>query len=158
MSSTTARNKRGRVASPPASRRKRDTTAANDAQDVLVKCRELRDQLREKKLAPAQHDPDIPKNIVEVADQPALQVLEGIETVALQIAQQVLNKQGFRMDIPSRAASNQVYVQKWDRIVLGEKRSSRSFLNVKVSLRFVLYCANSRRPPLLLLNAPLCRS
>ena len=61
-----------------------------------------------------------------------------MESVALRIAQQVVAKQGFSMDIPSRASSNQVYVKEWDRIVLGDKRSSRSFLNVKVRKILVL--------------------
>lgn len=40
--------------------------------------------------------------------------------------------QGFQLEIPSRAASNQIYVPELDRIVLGGKRGTRSFLNVKV--------------------------
>jgi hypothetical protein len=111
----------------------RDTTAAGDAEQVLGKCRELRQRLIEKtamKTTPAQED--IPQNILEVAELPAEHVLEGMESLALRIAQQVMAKQGFTMDIPSRASSNQVYVKEWDRIVLGDKRSSRSFLNVKV--------------------------
>lgn len=56
-----------------------------------------------------------------------------MESIALDIAQQVLNGKGFSMEIPSRAATNQLYVKEWDRIVLGGKRSSRTFLNVKES-------------------------
>jgi meiotic recombination protein SPO11 len=117
----------------------RDTTAANDAKQVLVKCRELRAHLIEKATSKTtQAAEDIPQNILEVAELPAEHVLEGMESVALRIAQQVMAKQGFSMDIPSRASSNQVYVKEWDRIVLGDKRSSRSFLNVKV--RDCLFC------------------
>eukprot|EP00546_Thalassionema_frauenfeldii_P019570 CAMPEP_0178898522 /NCGR_PEP_ID=MMETSP0786-20121207/2380_1 /TAXON_ID=186022 /ORGANISM="Thalassionema frauenfeldii, Strain CCMP 1798" /LENGTH=147 /DNA_ID=CAMNT_0020569255 /DNA_START=229 /DNA_END=672 /DNA_ORIENTATION=- len=43
------------------------------------------------------------------------------------------NKSGFSLQIPSRAASNQIYVEEWDRIVLGPKTSTRSFINVKES-------------------------
>lgn len=138
MSSKPSARKRDRSNSdsspePPKSR-KRDTKQAPDAEKVLTKCRQLRDSLRKKKReAPTQQEPaSIPKNIVEVEELSSKEVLEGMEAVALKIASQVLNKQGFSMDIPSRAASNQVYVKEWDRIVLGEKRSSRSFLNVKV--------------------------
>lgn len=134
-SKSAAARKRGRASSsssPPRSSRKRDTSAADDAEDVLVKCRELKESLRSKKLAPKPEATNIPKNIVEVEELSSTEVLEGMENVALQIASQVLNKQGFSMEIPSRAASNQVYVKEWDRIVLGEKRSSRNFLNVKV--------------------------
>jgi meiotic recombination protein SPO11 len=101
---------------------------------VLGKCRELRQRLIEKAATktttPVQED--IPQNILEVAELPAEHVLEGMESIALRIAHQVMAKQGFSMDIPSRASSNQVYVKEWDRIVLGDKRSSRTFLNVKV--------------------------
>lgn len=58
--------------------------------------------------------------------------MDGMEAIALQIAQQVMEKQGFQLEIPSRAASNQVYIAEWDRIVLGNKTGTRSFLNVKV--------------------------
>lgn len=135
-SSSSAARKRGRASAPAAGHKKRDTSAATDSEQVLVKCRELRDELRNKKLSAssetAEEATTIPKNIVEVAELSSHQVIQGIENVALEIAHQVLNKQGFSMDIPSRASSNQVYVKEWDRIVLGEKRSSRKFLNVKV--------------------------
>jgi len=72
-------------------------------------------------------------DIIEVAEMSSTEVLEGIEGVAVKIMHQVLNKQGFTMDIPSRAASNQIYVPELDRIVLGNKRGTRSFLSVKES-------------------------
>ncbi|KAL7505345.1 hypothetical protein ACHAXN_002851 [Cyclotella atomus] len=73
------------------------------------------------------------KTIVEVAEMNSTQVVEGIENVAVKIARQVLAKQGFQLEIPSRAASNQIYVPELDRIVLGDKTGTRSFLNVKES-------------------------
>ena len=73
------------------------------------------------------------KTIVEVVEMNSTEVMEGIENVAVKIAQQVLAKQGFQLDIPSRSASNQIYVPELDRIVLGDKRGTRSFLNVKES-------------------------
>lgn len=69
--------------------------------------------------------------IIEVDEMSSTEVLEGIEGVAIKIMHQVLNKQGFTMEIPSRAASNQIYVPELDRIVLGSKRGTRSFLSVK---------------------------
>ena len=114
--------------------KKKQVALADDAQDVLKKCRALRKKLSEKKAQ--EEDDSIPasleQNIIEVAELVPDTVLEGMENIALKIASQVLNKQGFSMDIPSRAASNQIYVKEWDRIVLGDKRSSRNFLNVKV--------------------------
>ena len=70
-------------------------------------------------------------DIIEVAEMSSTEVIEGIEAVAVKIMHQVLNKQGFTMEIPSRAASNQIYVPELDRIVLGNKRGTRSFLSVK---------------------------
>jgi meiotic recombination protein SPO11 len=109
---------------------------AKDADKVLAQCRKLHAELIAK--AAATDDtvvraiPDgIPSNIVEVAELSEAQVLEGMEVIALQVAHQVLSKKGFSMEVPSRAASNQIYVKEWDRIVLGGKRSSRTFLNVK---------------------------
>jgi meiotic recombination protein SPO11 len=109
---------------------------AKDADIVLAQCRKLHAELIAKAAATdnavARAIPDgIPSNIVEVAELPEAQVLEGMEVIALQVAHQVLSKKGFSMEVPSRAASNQVYVKEWDRIVLGGKRSSRTFLNVK---------------------------
>jgi meiotic recombination protein SPO11 len=106
---------------------------------VLAKCRKLRDELRakaesEESETTAKALPEgVPSNIIEVSDLPETQVLEGMETIALSIANQVLGKQGFVMDIPSRASTNQIYVKEWDRIVLGGKRATRSFLNVNES-------------------------
>jgi len=73
------------------------------------------------------------KKIVEVVEMNTTEVIEGIENVAVVVAHQVLAKQGFQLGIPSRAASNQIYVPELDRIVLGDKRGTRSFLNVKES-------------------------
>lgn len=104
---------------------------------VLRLCRKLRDELRANAAAIEDNEaekslPDgIPSDIVEVAELPAAQVLEGMETIAMHVANQVLAKKGFSIDIPSRASTNQIYVKEWDRIVLGGKRSTRSFLNVK---------------------------
>jgi hypothetical protein len=159
---------------PTDGRKKRATVPlAKDADQVLRKCRELRDQLRNesnddddgddddaassKSTSTSDDDPLLlnrssavarkaptavaaalpegvsSKDIVEVAELSSAKVLEGMETIALRVAHQVLNKQGFSLDIPSRAASNQIYIKEWDRIVLGSKRSTRSFLNVKES-------------------------
>jgi meiotic recombination protein SPO11 len=109
---------------------------AKDADLVLAKCRQLRQQLIAKAAlvdnTVAKVIPDgIPSNILEVAELASTQVLEGMEVIALNVASQVLSKKGFALEIPSRAASNQIYVKEWDRIVLGGKRGSRSFLNVK---------------------------
>jgi meiotic recombination protein SPO11 len=70
---------------------------------------------------------------LEVVELSPSHVIEGMEVIACQITQQILSKQGFSLEIPSRASSNQIYVKEWDRIVLGSRRSTRNFLNVKES-------------------------
>ena len=122
-------------------RKRAPVKLAKDADQVLAKCRQLKAKLRAKKeAAKEKSDSDdsdakasIPKDIVEVDELSATEVLEGIESIAMKITQQVLAKQGFSLDIPSRAASNQIYVKEWDRIVLGSKRTGRSFINVRES-------------------------
>jgi meiotic recombination protein SPO11 len=105
-------------------------TLADDADVVLAKCRQLKETLRTKHKDDSDETKPstIPQGIVEVDELSATEVLEGIEGIALQITQQ-----GFSLDIPSRAASNQIYVKEWDRIVLGSKRTGRTFLNVRES-------------------------
>ena len=117
--------------SRPVSKRKA-VPLASDADQVLRKCRQLREAMRTESGDESVPEPaGIPKDIIEVADLSSPHVLEAMESVALNIAQQVLNRKGFVLDIPSRASSNQIYVKEWDRIVLGGKRSTRTFLNVK---------------------------
>jgi hypothetical protein len=192
---------------------------AADLDVVMKRCRELRKNLEQKESTKQSQPEEISeKDIIEVAELSATEVVEGIEHIALGIAKQVLGKQGFSLvrspktethirvwyrtigmnkveqnpsprsssytlillaclriskkmiplycillnghlprkafdfsilirslifaiphvfyhvqDIPSRASSNQIYVKEWDRIVLGGKRSSRSFINVKES-------------------------
>lgn len=123
------------------SRKRVQVKLADDADKVLAKCRALKEKLRnENKFASVgstddgnKKNVDVPKDIVEVDDLSTTEVLEGIESVALQITRQVLQKKGFQMEIPSRGSSNQVYVKEWDRIVLGGKRMGRNFMNVRES-------------------------
>eukprot|EP00521_Asterionellopsis_glacialis_P008176 CAMPEP_0195284510 /NCGR_PEP_ID=MMETSP0707-20130614/2687_1 /TAXON_ID=33640 /ORGANISM="Asterionellopsis glacialis, Strain CCMP134" /LENGTH=422 /DNA_ID=CAMNT_0040343865 /DNA_START=138 /DNA_END=1403 /DNA_ORIENTATION=+ len=138
------------AASSVSNKKKKTYALAKDADKVLQKCRKLRQQLvkkAEQKQNRLEHDDSgsdlddhlleipegIPPNILEVVEMRELAVIENMETVALRVATQILSKQGFSLEIPSRAASNQIYVKEWDRIVLGDKRGTRSFLNVKES-------------------------
>lgn len=111
---------------------------AKDLDVVLLKCRQLKAALQERNdddYGPGRAIPESVKSeeILEVAELSGTEVIEGIEAVALNIAKQVLAKKGFTLDVPSRSSSNQIYVKEWDRIVLGGKRSTRTFLNVRVS-------------------------
>ena len=147
-----------------AGRKRVPVEKADDVDVVLAKCRQLRTALRQKELeGPDQVLPESVKSeeIVEVAELSATEVLEGIEGVALTIAKQVLSKQGFTMDVPSRSASNQIYVKEWDRIVLGGKRSTRSFMNVRVgslicAMKILALATVIHRCTLLVPKASLC--
>ncbi len=156
----------------PVQSKRRVVKIADDADDVLAKCRALRQALilkseREKQKAiddvdasssdiDANDDGILPqepqvkaengkttasiaslrgKSIVEVSEMSSMEVVEAIEAEAVRITKQVLQKKGFSLEVPSRSAANQIYVPELDRIVLGTKRGTRSFLNVKVSAR-----------------------
>lgn len=92
---------------------KKVVTLAQDSDVVLVKCRELKTKLynNASKTEPPKDCSEIPSGIVEVSEMDATEVLDGMENIALQIANQVLNKQGFSMAIPSRSSSNQIYIK-----------------------------------------------
>ena len=112
---------------------------ADDAPIVLKKCKKLHEELKIKAQQPKKsiHSNDEVveslrgKSIIEVTEMSSTEVMEGIESIAMDIARQVLNKKGFVLEIPSRTSTNQIYVPELDRIVLGEKKGTRSFLNVK---------------------------
>jgi hypothetical protein len=84
------------------SRKRVQVKLADDADKVLAKCRALKEKLRnENKFASVgstddgnKKNVDVPKDIVEVDDLSTTEVLEGIESVALQITRQVLQKKG----------------------------------------------------------------
>jgi hypothetical protein len=115
----------------PSSTTAKWSAAASDEEET--KKHDDEDQKPTAAAAPETAVSDGTRSIVEVADLSADRVLDIMESIAVRIAHQVLSKKGLSMDIPSRAASNQIYIKEWDRIVLGGKRSTRSFLNVKES-------------------------
>jgi hypothetical protein len=120
-----------------ASRKRPVVPLAKDADVVLKRVRKLRDELVRKaevNISAADEKPlpiGVPSDILEVAELSNAQVIEGMEAIATRIATQVLHKRGLSLEVPSRASSNQIYVKDWDRIVLGGKKSTRSFLNVR---------------------------
>jgi hypothetical protein len=124
-----------------ASRKRQVVALAQDSDVVLKRVRRLRDELERKAeevSIPAADDnkplPDgVPSDILEVSELSNAQVIEGMEAIATRIATQVLHKKGLSLEVPSRASSNQIYVKEWDRIVLGGKKSTRNFLNVRES-------------------------
>ncbi|CAL9187850.1 unnamed protein product [Musa hybrid cultivar] len=66
----------------------------------------------------------------EVSDCDAASVQLAIERAVLAMARSILAGRGFSFDVPSRAASNQLYVPELDRIVLRDKSSSRPFASL----------------------------
>ena len=58
-------------------------------------------ELNSKRSASGDND-DGKQTIVEVVEMNSTEVMEGIENVAIKIAHQVLNKQGFQLDIPCK--------------------------------------------------------
>jgi len=114
--------------STPGTAKSDPDTTAGDSNSKWAKTQQL--SLSELK---SQVDENGKRKIVEVVEMNSTEVMEGIENVAVAVAHQVMAKQGFRLEIPSRAASNQIYVPELDRIVLGDKRGMRTFLNVKES-------------------------
>ena len=146
----------GKSNDPPVTTRK-EVKVADDVDQVLAKCRLLRKTLinkskksETKTFAQATESESIPgtkhsvkkednnsdtnsmKSIVEVSEMSALEVTESIESIAIQIVNQILGKRGFELEIPSRTSGNQIYLPELDRIVLGDKKLSRNFLSVKV--------------------------
>ena len=122
-----------------ASRKRPVVPLAEDADVVLKRVRRLRDELVRKaevNVPAAEEKPlpiGVPSDILEVSELSNVQVIEGMEGIATRIATQVLHKRGLSLEVPSRASSNQIYVKEWDRIVLGGKKSTRNFLNVRES-------------------------
>jgi meiotic recombination protein SPO11 len=70
---------------------------------------------------------NVGREVMELTDD---QVLEMIESVFLEVARQILDKNGLNYVIPSRANSNQLYVAELDRIVLKNAMTNRSLANV----------------------------
>ncbi|KMZ61007.1 Type II DNA topoisomerase VI subunit A 2 [Zostera marina] len=63
----------------------------------------------------------------EVSDVDPESVKESIECTILAAAKSILAGEGFSFSVPSRSATNQMYVPELDRIVLRDKSSLRSF-------------------------------
>jgi meiotic recombination protein SPO11 len=81
---------------------------------------------------PADHDPsaDPASSYIVVADQDTASVTSRINRLVLAAARSILSGRGFSFAVPSRAASNQIYLPDLDRIVLLRRESARPFANV----------------------------
>lgn len=65
----------------------------------------------------------------EVLDLGSAEVCRRVESAIACIARSIMKGEGFRYIVPTRSASNQLYVQELDRIVLKDKTSVRAFAN-----------------------------
>eukprot|EP00548_Thalassiothrix_antarctica_P013779 CAMPEP_0194166680 /NCGR_PEP_ID=MMETSP0154-20130528/2221_1 /TAXON_ID=1049557 /ORGANISM="Thalassiothrix antarctica, Strain L6-D1" /LENGTH=440 /DNA_ID=CAMNT_0038877415 /DNA_START=71 /DNA_END=1393 /DNA_ORIENTATION=+ len=153
MSSSTKKGKKKSTSSPTEEEQEKDNEErterrriATDADRVLKKCRALKRNQRDTYFNKdddnsSTENKRLKENVVEVEELETYEVMEGIEDLVMNVVQQIMassgkkngNKNGFTLEIPSRAASNQFFIKEWDRIVLGTKTSSRSMLNVKES-------------------------
>ncbi|KAJ1423708.1 topoisomerase [Ochromonadaceae sp. CCMP2298] len=68
--------------------------------------------------------------ITEAEDLNPAEVSTRLESLVIDIVQQILATNTFELTMPSRASTNQKYLEDIDRIVLGDKTSKRMFLNV----------------------------
>ena len=95
----------------------------------LAPVRALRDKMRESK---DEEKPSLQalglERVHEVRDMDPPEVAEQLELLALRVASSVLARRGYAFSVPSRATGNQMFVEELNRIVLKDKRISRSFL------------------------------
>ena len=122
------------VASNRARKNASDTNISTDVNVVLKEVRSAREIL-ERNMSNKHYmasTADDLAGVVAVEDRDAHSVSLSIEKLVVHVVQQILsgkNSHGFEYTIPNRTASNQRYLPSLDRIVLGDKTSSRAFLN-----------------------------
>lgn len=73
-----------------------------------------------------------------MVDKSADSVLDEVESTIYQVAQQILNGEGFSYGIPSRAKGNQMYIPQLDRIVLKDSKSQRPFASTSTCRKAVI--------------------
>ncbi|DBA97309.1 hypothetical protein WJX77_008787 [Trebouxia sp. C0004] len=109
------------------------------ADEVLVKVKALAKRVREDPiLSRTLSDLQLPHSCREVVDKNADSVLDEVESTIYQVAQQILNGEGFSYGIPSRAKGNQMYIPELDRIVLKDSKSQRPFASTSTCRKAVI--------------------
>ena len=102
--------------------RRSTEAAASDVSAVLKRVRELVAKAKAEKLASAGTVLTLADlgitGVREVMDQSPEDIMDGIEGVLTAITGSILKGEGFAYDVPSRTASNQLYVPELDRICL----------------------------------------
>eukprot|EP00041_Stephanoeca_diplocostata_P026779 m.727925 g.727925 ORF g.727925 m.727925 type:complete len:429 (-) comp23039_c0_seq5:2990-4276(-) len=89
------------------------------------------DEMRSAPAQPDITDLDIDEDVWQVVEMSDGDVKASIEAVMLQLATTILAGNGFTFSIPSRSATNQLYVPDLDRIVLKRQLKDRAFANTK---------------------------
>ena len=110
--------------------RKRDNEEVYDVNDTLKKVKKLRETQAEDEEARSSTVAKVEAGLTEVLELPCESVADRIEELVVSVVMQILTgNKGFELAIPNRAATNQLYIEEIDRIVLGNKMSKRQFLN-----------------------------
>lgn len=109
---------------------KRKVLSTFTANDVMRPVLALRDAMRKQgKTATTLSDINIQGVLKEVLELGGIFVRRRIESALADVARSILDGRGFRYVVPTRSASNQLYVEELDRIVLKDKTSVRTFAN-----------------------------
>ncbi|CAN0050018.1 unnamed protein product [Ectocarpus fasciculatus] len=72
-------------------------------------------------------------DVTEVREMGAAGVMDEIERIAVETALSIMEGNGFGFRVPTRSSGNQKYVEELDRIVLGDKVSSRNFVSTAMA-------------------------
>jgi len=101
------------------------------AEEVLARASELeREVKREPRRRKTLRDLNKSDEFREVEDRDGSEIAAAIEQVMIAAARSILRGDGFEYTLPSRGATDQVYLDELDRIVLKNKTTQASFASV----------------------------
>ncbi|CBJ26510.1 DNA topoisomerase VI subunit A [Ectocarpus siliculosus] len=117
---------------------------ADDVEVVLRRLRKLRGQMgrggggsadgdADRKKQPTLLELGLSGDVTEVREMGAAGVMDEIERIAVETALSIMEGNGFGFRVPTRSSGNQKYVEELDRIVLGDKVSSRNFVSTAMA-------------------------
>ncbi|KAL0207349.1 hypothetical protein P9112_011977 [Eukaryota sp. TZLM1-RC] len=125
----------------PPRKRKASSSVPEDVDDILVHVDVLsRKEKANKRKRLSLDDISTELDLKEVQILGASQVSQSIEQQMLRIAHTILEGEGVSFTLPSRASSNQHYVEELERIVLGGKETTRSFASVSMVRKTAIMC------------------
>ncbi|KAI0563053.1 Type IIB DNA topoisomerase [Gracilaria domingensis] len=130
MSPPTPGSSRRKASTARKSISKRKPSNVPSTAEVMRPVLQLRDSMRRQQSTRVDlADIDLPGVLKEVLELAADNVRRRIEFTLARIARSILEGHGFNFVVPTRSASNQLYVPELDRIVLKDKTTVRSFAN-----------------------------